>query len=521
MIAVPRLSELRFAALAALVAALLKLPMFYGIETGGDAIGNWLASETLFSLDRISLNIDISRLGIHIPCALIGLLLPAGPWSYLAGPLLIYAGSVFLACRMAERHFGGRRAAWIVAAMMTFYPLFGRQATQMLPGMFEAFYVLAAFFCALRYVEEPEPAARKPLWIALCGVAIAFGYMAKLTTLFVAPGLLAFFLLYKTRARHLLLWAGVMAAIYGCEHLYFALNGWPGGQLQMLIAEPNRDNPRAEYALSREVHSFRDFFARYTVEGAGRAFHDLLFASALSVLWIRLFGSARARRVVLALGIFLLINTFAVSRIHPTVLMITRPIDRYTSVYAPMLMILLAYVLAGLVTQIRTGTWRERRNFAPVLGLAVAAIALLLPMAPTYARSAFSLKWQLHDNWSNGNYLSLYDTYRELYMARKATVPLVGVDYKRVFFTAPILEVGSGLGRRNLFALEKPPIKSEIDDGRVIYIGTATDAAAHLGDFDTWPDDQPILFTHWQTGPRPTLELLTAGDLRRMAAVRE
>ncbi len=157
--------------------------------------------------------------------ALSGRVFGFSSWSMLAPQALAGVASVFL-LHKAVRRWSGPAAGLLAGAALALTPVAALMFRFNNPDALLVLLLVAAAYCAVRAVEVASP-----LWLALAGAAIGFGFLTKMLQAFlVLPALGLVYLLAAPTGlgRRLLHLAGAVAAVVASAGWYVAVADlWP------------------------------------------------------------------------------------------------------------------------------------------------------------------------------------------------------------------------------------------------------------------------------------------------------
>ncbi len=331
------------------------------IDLGGDATFKWFFVRTWAYDNPWIFDHHTARFSINVPIWLVQKLLGPHPNGMYVAPLLaavvqaplLYAGGVAL----------GMRAAGVIACalVLVFEPMVDA-SSQLLPGIFQATYLLAALYALLRFARAP---ASRLLWLSGCFLFL--GHLAMLTTLFVLPGIAIGVWCVRRKLRDAGHVIGTFAVLVACETVaYAALSKYRFGQFQLV--EATHTNVVAT--------GFWGLFRRYTE--LSRDWQAVLVAFGVCVLgWLAIrIANRRARNpgsevLWLAPVSILAGMTFGVKGIDPIVPATTFRI-RYFDVLVPLIALCLGVAMVGIARRLLGARTLPRSRVVLPLTAAVA-----------------------------------------------------------------------------------------------------------------------------------------------------
>jgi len=351
--------------LFALFIRLTTLPM---IETGGDAVGRWYRIKGLIGgWEPWIWNHHTARFGVNIPVILVQLLLGPSVVYYYVPTLLVFVFSVFLVFQIGLK-VSGRATAVLASALYILFPAMIRNGAQLLPNVYTACFILLTVWLILIAVESQR---RKTLLFVLAASAMFLTYGTKVQALFFLPGILvAIFVLENYRWKHVVIFAGSLAAMYVVEHLLLLANGFDLGRFQV-ISSSFGVPPGVK---SRNFSGVLSLFERYTVlRGEWGPLLLLFGASTIYLIYNRLNVPRNLKAVLLVTLSFFFFMTFSVRSLDP-LLPVQSYHDRYLIEAIPLVCLVISAAALSLVSYLRRG-WAGSAVYA------VFAATLLLSLS--------------------------------------------------------------------------------------------------------------------------------------------
>ena len=356
------------------------------IDLGGDATYKWYLVRSWSYANPWVFDHHSARFAINVPIWITQQLFGTHPNGMFVTPLLASVAQVPLlyGCGRAL----GSRASGVLACLglLWFEPMVDA-SSQLLPGIFQATYVLAALYCVLRFARAPEADRH---FLLLAGLGLFLAYLAMVTSVYVLPGLLLAVWLIRRRVRDVLSLSGTFAALLACETLGYALSSsYRFGQLQLILHTHTDVKPTGFWGL----------FGRYSALPLDWRAVLAAWSSAFAV-WLvtRLARGAHARQpgavaLWLAPASLLAGMTFGVKSLDPII-----PATDFSIRYCDVLMPLIALCLAAALCWIARRLLAGRRSPAAVLPLtAAAALALTTWGASALYRPATEHAFEVTD----------------------------------------------------------------------------------------------------------------------------
>ena len=312
--------------LAALASSALQITVF---ETAGDAISYWTAADRLLQADLPEWYLGgdadrrITRLSVVVPAMLIKMWTANHPLGFHVGPMIMFALSV-AALYLAGTRLSSRAVGICAASLLLIFPSTVRNSVQLLPGSFEAAYLLLSVLGLVFYTEK-----YRKRHLILSALGLFLDYSAKFTAVFAAPAIFLVLISYRTPIKHLLLFIGVMGFCYLLEALVLSSFGYPYGRLEFLFA--HREPMNHKFMI---VTSLAEFFSRWSGTHVGRFWvhlRDYLIVATVICAFVK---NRPIRILACILITHALITTFAIRSSDP-VRLLTNPQMRYLTIYAP------------------------------------------------------------------------------------------------------------------------------------------------------------------------------------------
>lgn len=375
---------------AALIVALVLFALFFRLatlmimNTGVDERDYWFSAKALASgLPYPDVTHRTTRFAIILPVALTQLILGSHPDVYYVTPVansMLQAALLYL----LGRRLRGRLAGFLAALGLTLFPYMIRAGSQVRPEVFSLTYVLAVLLFFLEYLTRDSREMGPLLWTA---GFLFIAYEAKITNMYLAPGMFVAILLYKRKPSHAFLFAGLLAGLFLAETgVYAAVTPYKLGELQIIAV--NHFHPD-----SVTVPSVGSLFQRYASPYLQFYWQLPFVLFGLAAAWYLVTGRDRrlSSLVLLSLSFFLCL-TFEVKSLHP-VTPAESFINRYFAAVLPPVFLVLACAVQEVVTRIVPRAHRRTAETSlPYIGvLVLGAIAILgvfsLPRLPAGLRA--------------------------------------------------------------------------------------------------------------------------------------
>lgn len=397
-----------------IVAALVVLSLWvrrltlWDIEAGGDAIRKWFFVKQWSyanSFKEILWNHHLARVGINFWAYVAQKIWGTGATVYFIAPVAAATvGVVF--CYKLGQELGGRLAGLVAALwFLTLEPM-ERAGSQLLPEAFEAAYVAGAVYFLLWYLRYQGPLKWRRVLLALVGLFLFAGYLAKVSILLFAPGILLSAWFFGGNRRDVLV---LVAGLVGCfllETLWYNIFTEYSSQFAVISESHRGGTVRGVVRTIRRATTSLDGVASAgeAVSSAGRPEKVLDWMALLwklleryRVAWesikfplymflgtslaLALFArQTAAKAVALIVFIQLFLTTFAIRQVNPIKLWLSNE-PRYMIVLCPLLFATNAAFFVGLARRgvKELALWvRGRWALKPALirGARVAVIAL-------------------------------------------------------------------------------------------------------------------------------------------------
>ncbi|MBW2455347.1 MAG: glycosyltransferase family 39 protein [Deltaproteobacteria bacterium] len=379
-------------ALVALVGLAVRLLTLEAPELGGDALSKWHFLRQLahgFDFSTASLNHNHARWGVNWFPYLVQRTLGTNPLNYYVAPVTLSVGAACLSYLIGKR-FGGRAVGVVAAIMFIESDAMVRAGSQLIPGVFSTFYVLAMVLCQLRYSEAKGRA--RWTWL-VAGAVIAFlAYLTKIDNLYFVPGIVLAMWLTHRRKRDVAVYCLLLFAMFCGETLFYQLATTAEHRIGIIMAK------HATFRVSkREIDSLWQLFDRYgdtLGTSAALIFYFFLAAAIWALTWART-GALWA--VLLPASSFLLLTTFLLRGWDPLT-MWSAFHERYLTPSFSLLIIVnaafVAHVIRTLWDQAVKGERIRRLVSKPGLG----AVAILLVAGAVSTGRAY---WEIRSELDN------------------------------------------------------------------------------------------------------------------------
>ena len=178
-----------------------------------------------------------ARVGLIYPLAAVYAIFGVGDWQSALIPLAASLVGVWLAFLIA-RQLAGDKAGLLAALAIAVFPLDVFGATQLMPDLPLGVLLAAAFYLALRMVDEV-----RSVGLALgAGLVWGLAYLVKIEAAFLLVPLLALLIMNPKKWRDFLMLFSAVAAIVILESLVYWLAG--GSIMQRLVAVQNQGGGR-------------------------------------------------------------------------------------------------------------------------------------------------------------------------------------------------------------------------------------------------------------------------------------
>lgn len=328
----------------------------------GDPVTHWERINGLLAGDALNVRFHHdARFALDVPALLVRLLFGDHPNLYYVTPLAAFAVLVGTTYRLGSRVFD-RRVGAVAAILLIVFPESLRSGTQLLPGGFEATFVMLSAYFAL--TSKDPRGLKRPV---LAAVFLFLGYMAKVQVLLYAPGLVIAIWLISRSRRGVVAFTSLLASLGALEYLVYIVAPWDmPSRLATLTDAVRKWLP--------ELKTPFDLFDRYTTLPAYWGLAFLVATIGASLAWRSLDSHRRAFLCVP--GSFVIVMTFGISSLHPLKPLIHFEARFLTSVI-PFLLLFLVFLvfLAGDVSRRAIGD--KSKVLAIIAMLAVAFLPLI------------------------------------------------------------------------------------------------------------------------------------------------
>jgi hypothetical protein len=222
------------ALLATLVvaSAVVRMVTLRTIDLGGDATFKWFFVRSWRYANAWVFDHHTARFSINLPIWVVQRAIGSHPNGMYVLPLLAAIGQVPLLYACGLR-LGARTIGVIAALLLLLFDPAADAASQLLPGIFQALYVLGSLACVLHFSSAAEPRRR---WLVFAALWLFAGYLAMVTTIYVFPGVALAVWLRRGGRYDLAVFFGTFAALFALETLGYALwSPYPFGQFQLIL----------------------------------------------------------------------------------------------------------------------------------------------------------------------------------------------------------------------------------------------------------------------------------------------
>ena len=395
---VPRLRWLRsdtFLLGALLVATLgVRLWTLRTPDLGGDAAFKWFFLRSWAAENPWVFDHHTARFSINVPAWLALRLFGSHPNVMYVAPLAAALAQVPLLYGVG-RALGLRWAGLLACLLLLVFEPMADAASQFLPGIFQATYLLGALHAVVRFDCE-----RRRRWAIAAGIWLFAAYLAMVTTVYVLPGFVLALWLPRRRSGDVAWALGAFAVLWAVETAGYALwSKYPFGQFQLILSTHTDVKPITFWGL----------FERYAaLPPDWQLVLALWIVSAATLLPLR----HRTRPAAWALWLFpaslLLGMTFGVKHLDPLI-----PATDFSVRYCDMLMPMIALCLATAACTAlqplarrsapgRAGVLLTAASLAGIAGVALAA-ARLYQLPSGHALVINQDQWQtLNDAYARG-----------------------------------------------------------------------------------------------------------------------
>lgn len=277
-----------------LLAAVLRLVYFTGLQTGDDIVYSRIAVDRLNGKVGVSMTQE-TRSGFLLPIVVSYALFGAGELPLVLYNLACSLGLVATVFFLSSRFFGLAGAA-VSAAVAAFHPILVRYASECHADTPLALWIALAVLVFLLALES-DPGSRLRL---LCGLLLGWAYLHKETTIYMGLFFAGHWIATRRSWKWYLPIALPVAGVFVAELIGFAaLTG----------------NPLERYAMIRRWHAGQYMAERYTTAGSilRRQFVELPLL--LFTPWYGRNFTGLVNLVCLAAGGFLLWKRDALARV--------------------------------------------------------------------------------------------------------------------------------------------------------------------------------------------------------------
>lgn len=371
----------------------------WDIEAGGDAIRKWFfVKQWSFanSFKEIPWNHHLARFGINFWAYVAQKIWGTGAPVYFIAPVAAATlGVVF--CYKLGQELGGRLAGLVAALwFLTLEPM-ERAGSQLLPEAFEATYVAGAVYFLLWYLRYQGPLRWRRVLLALVGLFLFGAYLAKVSNLLFAPGILLAAWFFGGARRDVLALAAALVGCFLLETLWYNIfteyssqfavisESHRGGTIRGVVRTIHKATTSVQGADSvtdavakraRQAEKELDLMAllwklleRYQVAWESIKFPLFMFLG--TSLGLAVFAQQTpAKAVALIVFLQLILTTFAIRQISPIKVWLSNE-PRYMIVLCPLLMATNSAFFVGLARRgvKRIALWvRGRWSLGPAAG---------------------------------------------------------------------------------------------------------------------------------------------------------
>jgi hypothetical protein len=318
-----RLDLLTIGALV-LATVIVRVATLRTIDLGGDAAFKWFFVRSWSASNPWKFDHHTARFAINIPIWLSQRLLGTHPDVMYVAPLVasvLQVPLIYAIARMSSTRFVGVVACLL---LLLFEPMVDA-SSQLLPGIFQGTYVLAASWAYMHFAVSSQASQR---WLLAVGALLFVAYLSMVATVYFLPGFALAVWLVRRNARDAAVLLGSFAGLVALETAIYALfSSYKYGQFQIILATHTDVRPTTLLGL----------FRRYAVLSSQWRFALITCSIASCVLL------ARARRpalvaIALVPASCLLGMTFGVKHIGPLIPATDFSI-RYFDVLSPFVML--------------------------------------------------------------------------------------------------------------------------------------------------------------------------------------
>jgi len=237
---------------------LYKLYQLEPLESGGDAVYNWLNCKYL-SIGEVgwdSWNHHRTRWGIVLPNLLVIFSFGKGMWSYYIVGILYSNVSVGFLMQILRQSGFGLFSISVAALFYIFFQPLSSSASQMMPSIYSSTYLILSIYFLLRYDRNPSV-----FNLVFCGLFIFLVYQSKFTGVLFFPGICLAVFASSKNLKHFIVFSVVLffGIIIDNFSYYFTL-GVEMGRLGVISS--------THYGTLEDntvIDSLSDFFRRYTI----------------------------------------------------------------------------------------------------------------------------------------------------------------------------------------------------------------------------------------------------------------
>ncbi|HKP61165.1 MAG TPA: hypothetical protein VJV78_30755 [Polyangiales bacterium] len=243
-----RWSARDWASLIGLLAATLivRITCLRTIDLGGDATFKWFFVRSWPFANTWVFDHHTARFSINVWIWMVQRLFGTHPNGMYLPPLLASLAQVPLlyAC---GRALGVPAAGFLACLLLLLFDPAHDASSQLLPGIFQATYVLAALHGVLRFARAPEQGRR---WLWATGIWLFVAYLAMVTSVYVFPGVALGIWCVRRSVRDVAQVFGVFGALWLLETIGYALwSPYPLGQFQLILHTHTDVKPTTFFGL--------------------------------------------------------------------------------------------------------------------------------------------------------------------------------------------------------------------------------------------------------------------------------
>jgi hypothetical protein len=338
------------------------------IDLGGDAAFKWFFVKSQAYANPWVFDHHTARFAIILPIWIVQRIFGAHPNGMYVLPLLAAVAQVPLLWACARLLGSVWCGVMACLALLLFEPA-ADSASQLLPGIFQATYVLGALHSTLRFGLDPQPQRR---WLVLAAAWLFAAYLSMVTTVYFFPGAALAIWLVRGRIGDVAVVFGILAAAFVLETIGYALfSPYPFGQFQLILHTHTDVKPIGFWGLFGRFAAlpldWRAMLATWLACGA--AWFGLRRRSELR-------GYARAYALWLLPLSGLAGMTLGIKSLNPII-----PATTFDARYCHVLIPLLALGIGATLVAVASPPYARSiatRQPSPALPLAAAAIAIAL-----------------------------------------------------------------------------------------------------------------------------------------------